>query len=395
MFSDHPTAMPRKPRGTRRGTPGVSGLGAALLLLAVISLTACSDSVTGPGQGASEPAGGVLAATSLRGRAGRGFPCRLSRATGEGPSTYRYGTATLTFPHAALAPNGATIYYRVRYQAPGALPVATASCVIPNTALAIGIADNFFGAQHGVKVQVGKTASGEVTVMGCVGDGTCSLEAVNVVVPPKEVAPTEEDPCARGACWDRFGTDGGIGDYGDYSDAGTGTDPTWGDPPKPCDTPDAALNSAEIQAAMQQIWEQTNANASDQSQRTEHGGWIIETSNGFSYQAFGSTSTTSSCGIGINEPVPPGAVGFIHSHPWANGEPMEACGTNRLGQYATYRGNASRDDIRLARDAERVSPGSGRGYIIDKSGITGFSPYTRATDPYGGGRDERFGRCGY
>jgi hypothetical protein len=369
-----------------------------LLLLAAALTAACGEMPLAPDAATPDAALNGSAAASL-GRDRRAFPCRISKATPGGRYAYWYGTASLYFPRAALAADGATVYYRVRYQRGESLPVATASCVIPRSEMAIGIADKFFGAQRGVKVQTGRKP-GEITTMACEQLSNCEIDAINVVVPPKEVAPTEEDPCARGACWDRYGdgSSGGWSGY-DYSGDGSGspggTDPTWGDPPKPCDVPDAALDSPEIQAAMQQIWDETNASAADQTQRIEHGGWIIEGANGFSYQPFASTSVLRSCGFEVNEPIPPGAIGFIHSHPWRTGEEMRTCGAYPDGTYPVYNGNASHNDIETAKGAERLRWGTGRGYIIDKNGISLFSPYTQATDRNGGGRDERYGRCGY
>jgi hypothetical protein len=225
----------QKPREVSRDTQGgairaVRGRAASFLVLAVASLAACSDPATGPVgvAGGSHRAASIALSPPDHGRSGRGFPCRISRATPQGPYAYQYGTATLYFPQAALAPGGATIYYRVRYQEPGSMPVASASCVIPNTDLAIGIADRFFGAQHGVKVREGRRSDG-VTTMGCVGDGQCELEAINVVVAPTP-GDTSDDPCARGGCWDRDGTDGSSGGWDGYEWDGGGDSYDAGDP---------------------------------------------------------------------------------------------------------------------------------------------------------------------
>jgi hypothetical protein len=222
-------------------------------LLALVFAAACSDTVLSPTTRGDSAASAVSAAFAPV-RDARAFPCRTSQATPLGEHAYRYGTATLYFPQAALAPNGATIRYRVRYQEAGAQPVAVFNCIIPNTDLAIGLGDRSFGAQHGVKVRVGRTRGG-VTTLGCVKAGECSLEAIDVVVPPSSTEP--EDPCARGACWDRYGGDGSSGSYywgGDGSDPGSPDEPGAGDDaasdslPPDCAQPRNVLEAVYCQA---------------------------------------------------------------------------------------------------------------------------------------------------
>jgi hypothetical protein len=229
-----PCRLRSQARTPGRPTPGPRRL--AVLLLGTVMLAACGESVIGSDRpaaaaGSAAAAAAADAPTLVDGGGVRAYPCRASQATPGGPYPYRYGSFTLRFPRAALARDGSVVQYRVRWQAPGMRPVAAANCLVPRTEMAISIAARFFGAQHGIAVRTGRRRDGQVTTMGCVKEGQCSLDAIDVVVAPSPGDGTE-DPCARGACWDRDGTDGSSGGWSGYDGGSTSSDPgTPGEPP--------------------------------------------------------------------------------------------------------------------------------------------------------------------
>jgi hypothetical protein len=168
--------------------------------------------------------------------------------------------------------------------------------------------------------------------------------------------------------------------------------PPTSEPTDTCNTGDAKIDDPDVSGGLATIWAASNADHVSQWSRRENGGWILsDGAGGYSFQAW-EASRGQSCGMNLNGlQVPANAVGFVHTHPFQRGEQVQTCGVDALtGTYPVYRGMASVSDVMMARQIDAIRPGAGRGYIIDRNGISSFSPTTRPAR-----RDVRWRRCGY
>ena len=122
----------------------------------------------------------------------------------------------------------------------------------------------------------------------------------------------EEEDCDFEECGDE---DGGGGEGEEEDD------------PEPCDTGDAVIDSPVIQDGFQQLWANSHFGALPESRR-ERGGWIMVDSNGdFQFQAWPLSTPSTPCSIpNIPFPAPAGVVGYVHTHPWSEGESYEGGG---------------------------------------------------------------------
>jgi hypothetical protein len=192
---------------------------------------------------------------------------------------------------------------------------------------------------------------------------------------------------------------------------GGGGDPQPDQPPADtaCNTSDnAVLNDPTVQAGFENLWNQSGMNL-QQSQRLESAGWIVQNANGSRQLVAFSYTQRDACGVNGNFFPPPGAVGFVHTHPFTTGERMTSCGpmtyeapsgqtfvvVGRDGQplYHTYNNQPSpRDRDLLQNVINRVRKARGEqpleGYVIDNEGITRYSGMN-------GDKDRTYGRCGY
>jgi hypothetical protein len=132
------------------------------------------------------------------------------------------------------------------------------------------------------------------------------------------------------------------------------------------------------------LWTASNYSPSTpQDQRLEQYAWIVQTSNGYTFQSMG--IPPSPCGV--TEPIqvekPAGAIAFIHTHPWSVLEVQTSCGSDN----GTYYGLPSPQDV--STSATLGIPG----YILDANGITKFDAATGSGT--GTSIDARIPRCGY
>jgi len=149
--------------------------------------------------------------------------------------------------------------------------------------------------------------------------------------------------------------------------------------PDPCETGNDKID--DIEDGLFDLWQDSNPQASDITQRKEQGGWIVNTGNGFELQPFGTNFPVAACSITfpttniVNLDIPANTVGWVHSHPYEGGEDIGAvCGVDRT---VPYRGIASIADIQLQRllaiNAESKNYvdelADFTGIVIDKDGI--------------------------
>jgi hypothetical protein len=231
------------------------------------------------------------------------------------------------------------------------------------------------------------------TICGSEGEGDCQLGPVGEPVPTSPPK-TPETICEGDYC----GGSVGPGDSGGDPGAGSGTPPPPNSPPPPdtaCNTTDEVLNSPEVQAGMQNLWAFSNPNGAMQD-RQERGGWIVQTASGYTVDPFPLDWTIGPCGI--NVPVgtmpPAGAVAWLHTHPYGNGEMLTSCEGTRIeigGQvftaYVRYTNDPSEPDGKTA------TLWNLRGYVIDKDKITEFIGDPNSPQKYQ--ISERADRCGY
>ncbi len=185
---------------------------------------------------------------------------------------------------------------------------------------------------------------------------------------------------------------GGPSPGGD--DPCTKCEPDGPPPPEeeqPCETGDPVVDAPEVQAAFEQIWAQSNPDAT-QSKRIEQGGWIVHDGSSYSFEPFPNTIVQGPCSIRlVGVSIPPNAVAWVHTHPYRSGEVQYSCEVARDGSYYVYQtGRAARADVAASKRIEALKPGAGRGYTLDRNGITQFSAKTRP-----GSKDNWYKRCGY
>ena len=177
-----------------------------------------------------------------------------------------------------------------------------------------------------------------------------------------------------------YGCGGGVGPgpvpegcpTGQVKDADGNCIDEEGDP-EPCETNDEVIDHLGEVGTFQQLWEQSNTTL-DIEDRTERGGWIIETSQGLQFQAFheeGENWEYTACGI--NPPdsfiVPENSIGWIHTHPFYPGEDTTpVCGEEGEEEYEP---GLSEDDYwSMMTIIEATNNFSFTSYMIDGAGIS-------------------------
>jgi hypothetical protein len=89
-----------------------------------------------------------------------------------------------------------------------------------------------------------------------------------------------------------------------------------------CKTGVPYLDDPGIRAALASLWLDSygsDSNPKPQSERREMAGWIIQTSSGYQFQPI-EPDSSSECRFEYMEPVPPGAIARMHTHPFTHGE---------------------------------------------------------------------------
>jgi hypothetical protein len=157
------------------------------------------------------------------------------------------------------------------------------------------------------------------------------------------------------------------------------------------------LNDPVTEAAFAALWANSNPDA-PQSQRVEQAAWIVQTQYGLAYVSwtnadFGPCTITPHVGTFS---IPANAIGWVHTHPFTEGELQTACepiGYDAYGQpvYGTYNKFPNEADIELAA---AINTSLGRNidaYTIDQGSIVRFvATSSTAVSTY-----SPYGRCGY
>jgi hypothetical protein len=156
------------------------------------------------------------------------------------------------------------------------------------------------------------------------------------------------------------GPEGYVGPQGCPGDGPGGGGAAPPDQP-PADTAcrhtDATVNDHNVQAGLQNLWEQSNANLS-QGQRLENAGWIVQNPDGtrsvtpFSYFPGGQ----GPCHVNGNMAAPAGAVGWAHTHPFRKDEEMVICGPIKIQTMDGRWIDLMRSDGRPAYEVYRNQP---------------------------------------
>lgn len=136
--------------------------------------------------------------------------------------------------------------------------------------------------------------------------------------------------------------------------------------------------------------EASNAYASDQSERQEQGMWITKDpdTGEYAYALFDEGfSNFSSCTFYYdNPPIPPDAVTWVHTQPFAIGEILYPCHIDQISKSQLdafiqinpalrdeyeYKGAPSPDDVKAAAYFKSRKPGL-KFYAVDIEGITEY-----------------------
>jgi hypothetical protein len=216
------------------------------------------------------------------------------------------------------------------------------------------------------------------------GDGTC------VTSEPGGGEDTEEHVGSEGC-----GTGGG---------GTTAPSPTESDT---CKTGNTVIDDPAVEAGFKELWRKSGVDQ-PQAQRMEHAAWIIRNADGtHSVQQITSYYAQGPCSVNHNMNAPPGAVGWIHTHPFRTGETMQACGAlkrevspgqwvdwigpNGQPLYPRYNNQPSQPDREVIKSVNVIRKQQGQpglqAYMIDNEGITRYGA--------NGGKDQSFTRCGY
>lgn len=157
------------------------------------------------------------------------------------------------------------------------------------------------------------------------------------------------------------------------------------------------LEALENRSILTTLRDESNFGASNIEDRLEQGGWIVrgKTSGKVSFLEFPDSWDRSACGItppSSGFTVPENSVyevlGFVGTQPFEEGEDTTpVCGEEGS---ESYESGYSLDDVNfLATVANALGDYSLRGYTLDKSGITSYTPLGNAVS------DPPYGRCGY
>lgn len=271
----------------------------------------------------------------------------------------------------------------------------------------------------------GRTAASPMQdqqVAGCVTDGVCPIGPIVVTPGAPECDPwMSVDWCGGNCISSTFqpqpedgssvqscpGEGGGVpgGGGGGAPPPGGGTGPTP-EPADTCRTGNQAIDSPAVQAALRDLWRRSGASG-PQAQRLEHALWIIRHPDGTYGTAAFAYTVQEPCRVNGNMNAPPGAVGWVHTHPFTAGEEMQVCGPLRResssgglvdvrgpnGQplYFRYSNQPSQPDRDFMRAVNGVRTALGQtkieGFMIDNEAIVVYSS--------NGTKDQPHLRCGY
>lgn len=183
---------------------------------------------------------------------------------------------------------------------------------------------------------------------------------------------------------------GGGGPGGDGGDD-DGEEPP---PADTCRTGDPALDSPAVKQGLKDLWARSNPTLA-QAQRLEQAAWILQNPDGTFRMATFSVTVQGPCGVNGNLNAPPGAVAWVHTHPFTRNEVQTICGAlkqpdptapggyrdvlgpNGQPVYPVYRNLPSIPDRELLQDMNDAMTLVGRdqlsGVIIDANQTTVYS----------------------
>jgi len=193
-----------------------------------------------------------------------------------------------------------------------------------------------------------------------------------------------------------------------------GGGPPPGDPPSEptdttCLTGEPALDTQAVRHTLDSLWRASNASAA-QAQRMEHAVWIILNANGSYTTAAFNPTRQGPCNVNGNLHAPPGAVAWLHTHPFTTGEVMTICGAlkrpdptapggfrDMIGPdgrpvYAVYDNKPSIPDRELMNDVNALRSRLGLGLLVGV--VIDANQTTVYTENVGDGNSV-FPRCGY
>jgi hypothetical protein len=200
----------------------------------------------------------------------------------------------------------------------------------------------------------------------------------------------------------------GTGGGGGGTPVGGGTTSPPPESGDTCRTGNEILDSPDVQAGLRDIWTRSNPSA-PQSSRLEQGGWIVQRPDGTFGMAAFSITAQGPCNINGNLNAPPGAIAFVHTHPFQRDEVQAICGPVQqrspvTGAWQTvfgpdgqpllrsYDNTPSIPDRELLQDVNAARTSLGQtpvvGVIIDANQTTGYTE-----NPSDG--SEPYRRCGY
>lgn len=186
------------------------------LLLAGIFLAACQDLPTAPPRSPGLPEPLVDRGLSGVPRDRFAIQCYVSRRVTGREYRYEYGVLPLRVPAPMHAPDGSTRLLQFRIEEPGSEPLIAGSCRIPNTPVAAAYVMKRLKLDRGRYERRGNGE--EISVQGCVTDGTCLLDPVIVTV---------SRPTWNWDSWGRsgWGNDSSVWDYYEEYSGGDEWDP--------------------------------------------------------------------------------------------------------------------------------------------------------------------------
>jgi len=185
---------------------------------------------------------------------------------------------------------------------------------------------------------------------------------------------------------------GDPGGNGDRSGSGTSKPPPNDLESDTCKTQNPMIDDLDVRQAFKDFWAASGVDLA-QDQRREQGGWIfLDLTGGYTVVPFAADLTRTPCSIELPATPPAGAVGYIHTHPFAAGELVTVCGGVRSASGRVYpisfvSGSSDADDEVQA--AYRAAGHNIKAYVIDANTII---EYDGSGIPQ---NESKYGRCGY
>ena len=164
---------------------------------------------------------------------------------------------------------------------------------------------------------------------------------------------------------------------------------------EPCSTGNTVIDDLLFQVGLDGLWQSSNVHL-PLNQRTEKGGWVVSTSNGYEIVPWPSSWTGYPCGIAAPanwyEFAPSNTVGMVHTHPFFEGDDTtstDVCGPEPDGTEDWASGFGD-DDLQALIDlANYLTNHTIKGYVIDGNNIVTYNTLSFT------GPEQNYPRCGY